>query len=221
MQVGQIPWSPMRTSRPGSLPLPRDEVGVPLRVDGNSFLAGLRITNGEHNRRRRLGVGAATSTGLLHTLWALPHGVPVLRSSLPERDQMTLNHEGFGWIDDDGCTVRRTYEPPGTVGTVIVIDTSLSRAVHRVASHPSTTRRIAVWQRQSERPPRPRRDQVERARSLGIGIYIVEHGRCSEVLGAAPALTGLPAVFRWWQAELAYRNWLMHIGPTATTALSA
>jgi hypothetical protein len=221
MQVGRISSSPMRTSGLGSLPLPPDEVGVPLRVDGNNFLAGFRITNSEHNRRRKLGVGAATSTGLLHTLWTLPLGVPVLRSSLPQRDQNTLNHEGFGWIDDDGCTVQRTYEPPGTVGTVIVVDTSLPRAVRRVASHPPTTRRIAVWRRNSDRPPRPQRDQVERARSFGIGIYIVEHGRCCEVLAFGPALPGLPAVFRWWQAELAYRNWLMHIGPTATTALSA
>jgi hypothetical protein len=214
----------MSPSNPGclaALPLAPDETGVPLKIDGSSFVAGLRLCDTEHARRRDLGVGSATSTGLLHALWGLPYGIPVPWASMSERDRITLDGEGFGWIDDAGGAVVRTYQPPGAVGTIVVADSSLPRAVSRAASHPPTVRRVVLWRRQSDRPPRRQPAQLERASSFGIGIFAVNEGECREVLPAAPALTGLPAVFRWWQAELAYRNWLMHIEPTGATALSA
>ena len=206
---------------PCALPLPADETEVRLKVDGNCYIAGLRLQDSEHARRENLGLAAATSTGLLHALWGLPYGIPVPRASISQLDRLTLDDEGFGWIDSDGRSVVRTYQPPGVVGTVIVTDSSLPGAVSRAIAHPPTVRRVALWRRQSEQAPRLLAHQLERARSFGIGIFTLHGDHCRQVLAPASALTGLPAVFRWWQAELAYRNWLMHMQPTGATALSA
>jgi hypothetical protein len=197
------------------------EMGVPLKVDGSSYVVGFRLTENEHARRLGLDLGAATSTGLLHALWGLPHGIPVLRTAVAVRDIATLDEEGVGWMRCLGRTIIRTYQPPGVVGTIVVSDSSLSRAMSRAASHPSTVRRIAIWRRRSNTTPRLRQAQLDYAAEFGLGIYATVGDETTQLLAADPGLTGLPAVFRWWQAELAYRNWLMHNTPTAQVAASA
>jgi hypothetical protein len=199
----------------GLPPCAPGEIGVPLRVDGSSYLAGLHLTGAEHLRRRHLGLGAASSRALLHALWSLPHGVPVPWDSISDLDRVTLLEEGSGWVIDDGRTALRTYQPAGAVGSVVVTDGSLSRAVSRVAAHPPTFRRMALWRRESTRPPQRHLKQLDRAEALGIGVYTMQANECIELVTPAPAVVGLPAVFRWWIAEIAYRNWLMRIGPIA------
>ncbi len=47
------------------------------------------------------------------------------------------------------------------------------------------------------------------AREWGVGIMSLRCGACPEVLvPASPAETGVPSVYRWWVAELAYERYL-------------
>jgi hypothetical protein len=201
-----------------------DELLVPIRVDGASYHVGLRIDWVEHARRGRTGLGALTSSGLLHALWGLPWGIPVARAALSELDRHTIENEGQGWVEGHGPSLVRRYAPSGAVASVAVRHRSLSGAIARAGAHPPTVRRIAIWDRASSAPVRPDPLQLVRASTLGIGISVCSGGgggAAVELVAPAEAIVGLPAVFRWWQAELAYRNWLMRTRPTAPAALSA
>ena len=60
---------------------------VPLCVDGQYYVAGLQVDRYEHLRRRAVGVGAVTSTGVLHALWQLPYAVPTPKVSRRDRQR--------------------------------------------------------------------------------------------------------------------------------------
>lgn len=202
-------------------PSTEGEVLVPLRIDGTSYAVGLRIDHDEHARRQVGELAAVVSTGLLHALWMLPRGVPVVWAALSEIDQDTIDVEGCGWVERSGPWVTRCYTPAGVVASLLVTHASLSRAIARAAAHPPTVRRIVRWERTTKGRLRPDPLQLSRAQTLGIGVYVHDpcSGECVELVAPAEALRGLPAVFRWWQAELAYRNWLMRRPPTAPAAI--
>jgi hypothetical protein len=46
------------------------------------------------------------------------------------------------------------------------------------------------------------------AREWGIGIARVDEHGVEVLVPAEPGVVGVPAVYRWWVAELAYRQWL-------------
>jgi hypothetical protein len=52
---------------------------------------------------------------------------------------------------------------------------------------------------------------------LGIGVIASSKSEASALIEPGPAVTGRPAVYRWWQAEVCYRNWLSSTEPTGTT----
>lgn len=189
------------------------EVFVNLCVDGSAYLAGLQLNEVEHNRRKNLGLGALTSTGLLHSLWEIPHGIPFLRESLKSFDLAELDNGEPGWIGEHDGKMIRHYQPPGTVRSIVVADESLAAAVSRAARHPMTVRRTAVWFRQSTRLNLRAENTLSRAHALGIGVIVAKDGQMAQLVPSLDAMRGRPAVFRWWQAELAYRNWLRCTGP--------
>jgi len=190
------------------------EVPVALCVDGRSYIVGLRPDLGEHLRRREMDLGAVTSTGLLHALWELPYGIPLPPQALRPMDCVTLEHEGSGWVEERDDGLVRTYQPAGIVRSVAVSDRSLIRAVHKAATHRPTIRRTAIWLRPTGGNPPAAEASLLRAASLGVGVLAVGGGHVSELVRPADAISGRPAVFRWWQAELAYRNWLRSTEPT-------
>jgi hypothetical protein len=196
---------------------------VPLSVDGCSFSAGIAFDEAELARRACAGIGAVTSRGLLHALWSVPCEIPIPWSSLSPLDRFTLESEGKGWVDLKPRHVVRRYQPPGVVRTVSVSDGSLSRAISRVGARPPIFERIALWKRTSATIPRTRGATLDRARLLGIGVAVWDPSGVSELLAPQPAMIGVPSVYRWWQAELAYQSWLTirRTQPTAQAAALA
>jgi hypothetical protein len=167
-----------------------------------------------------VGVGAVTSTGILHALWQLPYAVPTPKGSLAEIDRGTL--EGSrGLVEEAGDDVVRVYQPAGAVRYVMVPAASLARGIHRAASHPPTVRRAAMCLEPKHGEGGSRARLLELAKDLGVGVLEVSARGVHELVPSARPQMGRPAVFRWWQAELAYRNWLRSTEPTGTTAPSA
>ena len=196
---------------------------VPLNVDGCCFSSGIAFDEAELARRECSGLGAVTSRGLLHALWSVPYEIPVPWSSLSPLDRSTLESEGRGWVAPSQLGVVRRYQPPGTVKTVTVSDASLPRAIDRVSARPPVFQRIALWKRTTAATPRVRQATLDRALLLGIGIVLSSPYGVSELLAPQPAVVGLPSVYRWWQAELAYQSWLTirRTRPTAQAAALA
>ena len=195
-------------------------VEAELCVDGARFSALLHVDCEEHDRRRRLGLGAATSTGLLHALWNLPWGISFPRSVLDPADLATLTELGQGWVEESEGLVTRRYQPAGTVQAIAVIDSVLARAISRAATHSPTVRRHAVWSRPSELVSGRVAMSLRHALEIGVGVSVAGEWGSNVLVEPAVPLVGRPAVFRWWQAEIAYRNWITRIAPTVSVAPS-
>ena len=191
------------------------EFPVTLHVDGRIYLAGFLLSRSEHNRRRNHGLGAVTSTGLLHALWELPNGLAFPNSSLREIDRHTLGRQGHGWIEQRNDDVIRKYQPPGTVSSIFVADRSLARAINKAAIHPDTVMRTAIWVNQPQGGTKRQSEMLLGANELGVGVLQVGTGYLRQLVQPANPKLGRPSVFRWWHAELAYRNWLSKGAPTA------
>ena len=219
-------WGPVLQGEPGTdrsptSPCRNPDVQSNMHVDGSRYAATMRLDTNEHIRRSVGRLGALTGAGLLHALWELPLGIPWPIEQLSLRDLETLREAESGWITIECGHVERRYRPPGRVVTVMTSDRSLAGAVKRVSSHPPTVQRIALWTRESQRPYRNIAFTVDLAKERGIGI-IVEAGGDREVLvSPRAAVIGRPSIYRWWQAELVYRNWLMSTPPTGSIAPSA
>ena len=206
--------APTNLSVDRSASLRRAEVPVQISVDGLSYLVGLELNAVEHHRRSEHLLGAVASTGLLHALWELPFGIAISWDSLTSRDRSTLDQEGEGWLKREGDTVVRTYQPAGVIRSVLISHDSLSMAVKRAAAHPPTVRRVAFWTKASDDWSANQDASLVKARMLGIGVWASVGDRISKLVEPAAPMLGRPVVFRWWQAELAYRNWLSSTEPT-------
>lgn len=194
--------------------LPCLDIPVPLCVDGRRYLAGLRLNSVEHLRRQQVGLGAATSTGLLHALWELPYGISFPRRSFSDFDCLTLTEADERWVQHRSDDFVRMYQPAGAIKWITTADKSLARAVDKAASHPPTVRRTAIWNTSTDGSSPKATATLLKARLLGVGV-LASDGICTvELVEPGEAVRGRPAVFRWWQAELAYRNWINRTTPT-------
>jgi hypothetical protein len=135
-------------------------------------------------------------------------------------DRETLDNEGFGWVEQRDGSFLRSYQPPGAICSIAVADKSLVRAVRCAAMHPPTVRRTAVWLTSTRGLGPTSSEPLHLARRLGVGVVVATDGCATQLVSPAGAIQGRPAVFRWWQAELAYRNWLRRTVPTGKVALS-
>lgn len=190
------------------------EIQVPLSVDGRRYFAGLTLNNNEHQRRQEAGLGAVTSTGLLHALWEIPYGMAFPLSCFRSIDQKTLCEADNGWIQNDGDELSRLYQPVGTIKSIAASDTSLVRAVSKAASHPQTVRRTAVWFTSTDGRSPKAIETLTRAKLLGVGVIAVNKTSIVHLAESSDPIASRPSVFRWWQAELAYRNWINSKQPT-------
>jgi hypothetical protein len=215
-QSGATDHAPTLLSVDGSVGLRSTELPVQLSVDGHHYLVGLELDPAEHARRSRNNLGAVTSTGLLHALWELPFGVSISWESLSSTDRSTLDQAGEGWVAHKDDSVLRLYQPAGLIRSVFISNHSLSKAVREAASHPPTVRRVAFWAEAPDSLSSTQEASLAKARELGVGVWASSRDGVSQFLQPAPPLLGRPVVFRWWQAELAYRNWLSSTAPTGT-----
>jgi len=177
---------------------------VAIRIDGASMLVGFELDVVEHERRTRLGLGALTSTELLHGLWLLPSGVPVPLGALPPNKVERLRAASHSAVET-GIGLERLYSPPGVVRSVAFVGRNADRLVQRSIRFTPIFQRIAVVV-DGSKPLSPRVECT--AREWAVGIVEVNSGTATCALPAGPAETGVPSVYRWWMAELAYESWL-------------
>jgi hypothetical protein len=175
---------------------------VELRIDGSRFAARFDLDYREHHRRQRAGAGAATSTGLLHALWELPAHVPVPATCLGDLDRSTLREFGAGYVEGTE-ELTRTFAPVATVTAVVVVAKGMNEAMARASRLPPIFWRLAA----SLRRPARFEDAVTAGHASGVGGVVVGGGGSEVVVAPRAPMRGVPAVYRWWLGELAYRNW--------------
>jgi len=176
---------------------------VNLTIDGVSMLAAFEPDDDEHNRRLDLKIGAFTSTGLLHGLWLLPSGVPVPIAEVPDHKRRRLAGAKH-LVDVTNGGFERLYSPPGAVRAVAFGGTRFGRALQRAARFTPIVQRLVY----SEGPMRPSPARLQAARSAGIGLLESAGSTPRLLLSPSVAEVGVPAVYRWWIAELAYASWI-------------
>jgi len=196
----RIGWVPPATLKDRTLRLPM----VALRIDGTSMLVGFELDLVEHARRARSGLGALTSTELLHGLWLLPSGVPVPLTAIPPKKVERLRAASHS-VELTSSGFERLYSPPGVVRSVAFVGRNADHLVQRAIRFTPIFQRIAVVM-DGRRPLSARIECT--AREWAVGIVEVNSGATNCALSAGRAETGVPSVYRWWMAELAYQSWL-------------
>ncbi|MEO7572115.1 MAG: hypothetical protein ABIX10_06735 [Acidimicrobiales bacterium] len=176
---------------------------VDLTVDGVAMLAAFQPDDHEHRRRTALDVGAVTSTGLLHGLWLLPSGLPVPIDEVPDHKRRHLD-AAPNLVDVTDAGYQRRYSPPGVVRAVAFGGSRIGRTLQRAARFTPIVQRFVY----SEGPMRPSAARVSEAVDAGVGLLECVASNARLLLEPSPAEVGVPAVYRWWIAELAYENWI-------------
>ena len=186
-------------SRPTGLPVVR------FRIDGLALLGALEVCPTEHERRMQASVGAVTSTALLHGLWLLPPHAPTSAAALPEIKVQRLRAAPHTAVET-AAGFNRIYSPPGVLRSVAFYGGSTERSVSRAARFTPIVQRFALVS-EGQQPVAVSTEYM--AREWGVGIISLRRDSDPEVLvPASPAETGVPSVYRWWAAELAYENYL-------------
>lgn len=171
-------------------------------VDGMPMVVVFSPNAAEHERRAALDAGAVTSRRLLHALWAVPGGLRWPVAAVAAEDVRTLVQEGQAFATVGDSHVERHYRPAGEIEAVATFRRCLRDAVDAAAALPPIFRRYAVAQQM----PRQTAGVLEDAARYGIGI-LLPNGSVGPVRAGEPEL-GIPSVYRWWIAEVAYRAWL-------------
>ncbi|MDE0493985.1 MAG: hypothetical protein OXH54_08620 [Acidimicrobiaceae bacterium] len=174
-------------------------------IDGSEMLGAIEICCAEHERRTQSDIGAITSTALLHGLWLLPPHTPTPVGMLPDIKVQRLRAAPHTAVET-AAGFERTYSPPGVLRSVTFRGRRVERAVARAARFTPIVQRYVLVD-ESQQPVAWPTECV--AREWGVGIVALRRGNSPEVLvPASPVETGIPSVYRWWIAELAYERYL-------------
>ena len=178
---------------------------VSFSIEGSKMLGAFELLPDEHERRQRVGVGAITSKALLHGLWLLPLGGFVPSGALPDLKVQQLREAPYSAIETN-LGFWRTYDPPGILRSVAFSSNNVAQAVQRAVKFTPIFQRFVLTNEARGPVPWP----VEcLAREWGIGIIALrEHADPQVVVPASPPEIGVPSVYRWWVAELAYQRFL-------------
>lgn len=178
---------------------------VSLSVEGSKMIGAFELHPDEHERRQRAGVGAVTSKALLHGLWLLPSGGFVASGALPDVKVRRLRMAPHCAVETY-CGFWRTYAPPGVLRTIGFRGNDAARAVQRAARFTPIFQRIVLAN--ESQVPVPWAVECL-AREWGVGIIALQdNGDRQIVVPASSPVTGVPSVYRWWIAELAYERFL-------------
>jgi len=195
-----------QSSSRAALSAVRDLTGLPtvgMELDGLQVVVAFHLDAGEHERRAAAGVGAVTSTAVLHGLWLIPSEIAVPPGNVPLVKRHRLRG-AQGFVENSPRGFVRLYSPAGTVHSIGVRRRSAIRAIEQTARFTSIFRRIALTD--GNAPPSD--CAVERARDAGIGLVAISGDEHQQLVRPARPVLGIPAVYRWWVAELAYASWL-------------
>jgi hypothetical protein len=176
---------------------------VTISLDSRRLGAAFDPDLQEHDRRSALGVAAVTSRPLLHGLWLLPTGIPVPATAIPAKKLSRLR-DAQHLVIESRAGLERTYSPPGAVRAVYFTGSKALRSIERAARFTPIVERVVITR------PGVHASQGARslAREFGIGLIEALDDGSNVILSPRPAVLGVPAVYRWWIAELAYASWL-------------
>lgn len=177
-----------------------------VRIDGVGYLLRLRIDPMEEDRRSSYRLGGVVDTGVLHALWSLRHS-PSYSAHLEPRDIATLERCDPGLVVHSGGQVVRLYNPIGAVDLIAARRSAPSLAIQRALAMPPIFKRVAIWQRQNSLRTREFA-VIDRARRDGVGLVESDDETAALLSYPRPAIRGVPGVYRWLVAELAYESWL-------------
>lgn len=176
---------------------------VVVHLDGQRLIAAFQLDAHEHDRRSGLGIGAVTSRPVLHGLWLLPAGIPVPADALPAVKRRRLRAAPHFAVEGE-AGFARLYSPPGVVRTIAFTGPDPTLCVLRAVRFTPIVERIVVSHRAMPLPVDARRLSDR----FGIGVIEVSGDEICVVAEPERAVVGVPAVYRWWIAELAYESWL-------------
>ncbi len=180
-----------------------------ISMDGDRFFAAFELNAREVARRVTAGVLSEPDLSVLYALKSVPESQPVATSSLGPEDLATLRDAPPGFAKVNARTVTRLYRPAGTVRAVAVLRQTATDALRQIAQMPPIFQRLAVGA-----TGEPSADVICRAQALGVGVVTLQPSPAVRV-PASQAQAGVPAVYRWWIAEIAVRNWIRRTEPTA------
>ena len=176
-----------------------------VRLDGVQYLLRLSIDPAEEARRSRYRLGGVVNTGVLHALWSLQES-PADRGHLDPRDIATLERCDPGLVVLSGKQMVRLYKPIGVVDLIASRRLGPSLAIARALVMPPIFQRVAIWRRDSL--GNSEFAFMDRARRDGVGLIESDDDTTTVLSHPRPAVRGVPGVYRWLVAELAYDSWL-------------
>lgn len=173
-------------------------------LDGRRLATTFEPDDQELVRRSQASEGPVTSLPALHALWSVPEGWPSPTAQLPAAQRDVLL--GLtGHVDVEGGLLTRRYQPPGRVRALALSGRSADRVIDRAIRCSPIFERFVVLGPACSAPSATARDA---AAGWGIGIVSVsEDGEVSDLLEPARGVVGIPSVYRWWVAELAFKSY--------------
>jgi hypothetical protein len=176
---------------------------VTICLEGWGLVAAFDPDSHEHDRRSAVGVGAVTSRPVLHGLWLLPAGIPVPVDAVPSVKRRRLRDAHHFAIEGESG-FERLYSPPGAVRAVCFTGAEPTRSIDRAVRFTPIVERVVV----THPGVQTSHDARTLADEFGIGLIEASESEINVVVPPRPAVIGVPAVYRWWIAELAYESWL-------------
>lgn len=176
---------------------------VSLCLEGRAVVAAFEPSAWEHQRRASVGAGAVTSRAVLHGLWLLPAGIPVPTGFIPDVKRRRLRAASHFAVEDGAC-FERLYSPAGAVRTIAFVGKDVRRNVEHAIRFTPIVERVVV----SNASSLPSRAALDLAGHWGVGVVVTAGNDLEVLVHPRPAVVGVPAVYRWWLAELAYERWL-------------
>lgn len=156
-------------------------------------------------RRASLGLGAITSTGVLHALWSTPIQ-PISRGAFDDINLHTLDSLSEALVShDENGTTSRIYHPIGEIVALYTLDKSIRQGVKRAIRIPPIFKRLCIWVNH-ESCKNVDKQTLLYAQRARTGVISLCNTHVEELIRPHNRIPGIPAVFRWWVAELAYET---------------
>jgi hypothetical protein len=123
-------------------------------------------------------------------------------AAIPERKRQHLRTAGH-FAREDGGYVERLYSPAGAVRAIAIAGADIERSVGQAIRFTPIVQRVVV----ADVTAQLSSATLGLAERWGVGVVRATEDGCDVLRHPAPAVVGVPAVYRWWLAELAYEGW--------------
>ncbi len=189
----------------GERPIHSSEV-VQICVDGHRVFGLFEVDLVEGERRKECGLGSVTETELLHALFSLPYGLPTDIAGMTPQQLFLLNKSGKGLVNRNSKDVTRIYQPAGRLVALVSVARTIVSGLRCLSMYPPIYSRGIFCA--SQRGSGGSTADLDVASQRGIGVVLQTSDGPTSVLEWAKPVLGVPAVYRWWLSELAYRETL-------------